>query len=95
MYDHWAAGGKVVGVPSSQAGNNFGAWVSFQLKHSRLKGGVSHLYITHFRDDPDMGNIFRPDYEMTYEHLKGYNFDPNAEILFAMEIIDSLETDPE
>ena len=91
MYDHWAAGGKVVGVPSSQAGNNFGAWVGFQLKHSRLKGGVSHLYITHFREDPDMGRILQPDYEVTYDLLRDYNFDPNAEILYTMEIIDSLK----
>ena len=91
MYDHWAAGGKVVGIPSSQAGNNFGAWVGFKLKYSRLKGGVSHLYATHFRDNPEMGRVFRPDYEMTYDNLKTYDFDPNAEILYAMGLIDSVE----
>ena len=91
MYDHWAAGGKVVGIPSSQAGNNFGAWVGFKLKYSLLKGGVSHLYVTHFRDNPEMGRVLRPDYEMTYDDLETYNFDPNAEILYAMGLIDSLE----
>jgi hypothetical protein len=91
MYDHWAAGSKVVGIPSSQAGNNFGAWVGFKLKYSWLKGGVSHLYVTHFRDNPEMGRVLRPDYEMTYDNLKTYNFDPNAEILYAMGLIDSLE----
>jgi hypothetical protein len=95
MYDHWAPGGKVVGIPSSQAGNNFGAWVGFKLKYSWLKGGVSHLYATHFRDNPEMGRVFRPDYEMNYEDLKNYNFDTNAEILYAMDLIDRLKNNPE
>jgi hypothetical protein len=86
MYDHWAAGGKVVGIPSSQAGNSFGAWVGFKLEYSGLAGGISHLYITHFRDNPEMGKVFRPDFEMTYEDLKKYQFDPNAEILFALSL---------
>ncbi|MHC4117083.1 MAG: hypothetical protein ACYSWO_06215 [Planctomycetota bacterium] len=94
MYDHWAVGGKVVGIPSSQAGNNFGAWVGFKLKHSRLKGGVSHLYATHFRDNPKMGRVFRPDYEMTYDNLKTHSFDPNAEILYTLGLIDSLKNSP-
>lgn len=93
MYDHWAAGGQVVGVPSSQAGNACGAWVGFKLNYSRLAGGISHLYITHFRDDPEMGRTFRPDFEMTYDDLKTFDFDPNAEILFALGIIDSLKGD--
>ncbi len=91
MYDHWAAGGQLVGIPSSQAGNNFGAWVGFKLRYSGLKGGISHLYITHFRDNPQMGRVFRPDYEMTYDHLRSFNFDPHAEIMYAMALTDSLK----
>ena len=91
MYDHWAAGGKIVGIPSSQAGNACGAWVGFKLNYSRLKGGISHLYITHFRNNPQMGRIFQPDYEMTYNDLKSFNFDPNAEIMFSMQLIGNLK----
>lgn len=87
MYDHYTAGAIVVGTPSSQAGNNFGAWLGFKLRNSGLRGGVSHLYVTHFRDNPEMGRVFRPHYELTYEKLKFYNFDPNAEILYALEIL--------
>jgi hypothetical protein len=87
MYDHYTAGAIIVGTPSSQAGNNFGAWLRFKLINSGLKGGVSHLYVTHFRDNPDMGRVFRPHYPLTYEKLKSYNFDPNSEILFALEIL--------
>ena len=91
MYDHYTAGAIIVGTPSSQAGNNFGAWVGFKLRNSGLSGGVSHLYVTHFRDDPEMGRVFRPDYPLTYHKLKAYNFDPNADILFALEILESLK----
>jgi hypothetical protein len=87
MYDHYTAGALVIGTPSSQAGNNFGAWLGFKLNNSGLRGGVSHLYVTHFRDDPEMGRVFRPHYELTYEKLKSYNFDPNAEILYGLEIL--------
>ncbi len=90
MYDHYTAGALVVGTPSSQAGNNFGAWLGFKLKNSGLRGGVSHLYVTHFRDDPEMGRVFQPQYELTYEKLKFYNFDPNAEILYALEVLQKL-----
>lgn len=87
MYDHWAAGGKLVGIPSSQAGNACGAWVGFKLRNSRLGGGISHLYITHFRDNDEMGRTFHPDYELTYNQLNAFHFDPNAEILYALKLI--------
>ena len=91
MYDHWSAGGKVVGIPSSQAGNACGAWVGFKLNYSRLSGGISHLYITHFRDNPEMGRTFSPNYELTYEDLKDFNFDPHAEILYTMSLINNMQ----
>jgi hypothetical protein len=92
MYDHYTAGALVVGTPSSQAGNNFGAWLGFKLGNSGLHGGVSHLYVTHFRDDPEMGRVFRPHYELTYDKLKSYNFDPNAEVLYALGILQNKES---
>ena len=46
---------------------------------------------THFRDNPEMGRVFRSDYEMTYDNLKTHNFDRNAEILYALKLIDSLK----
>jgi hypothetical protein len=39
-----------------------------------------------------MGRILQPDYEITYEDLKSLNFDPNAEILYAVKLIDSLNS---
>ena len=57
--------------------------------------GIYLGLVTHFRDNPEMGRVFRPDYEMTYDDLKIYNFDTNAEILYAMGLIDSLKNNPE
>jgi hypothetical protein len=91
MYDHWAAGGKLVGIPSSQAGNGFGAWVGFRLTHSWLSGGISHLYITHFRDNPELGQTFRPDFELNYDNLKSLDFDPNAEVIHALNLTSALD----
>jgi len=34
------------------------AWLVFQLNYSWLKGDVSHLYTTHFHDNPAMGRSF-------------------------------------
>jgi len=41
-----------------------------------------------------MGRVFRPDYEMTYDNLKAYDFDPHAEIVYALGLIDSLKHSP-
>ncbi len=38
-----------------------------------------------------MGRILHPDYEITYDDLKSFNFDPNAEILYAIKLIDNLD----
>ncbi len=63
------------------------AWPGFRLKSSGLRGGVSHLAATPLRDDPEMGRVFRPHYELTYEKLKSYGFDPHAEVLDALEVL--------
>ena len=87
MYDHYTAGALVVGTPSSQAGNNFGAWLGFELQNSGIFGHVSHLWITHFPDDPEMGKVFQPHQLLTYDRLRSYDFDPNSEILFALDLL--------
>jgi len=69
------------------AGNCFGDTLQFQLDNSKLSGSVSHKYFDMFPDDPEMGRVLRMHHQLTYEKLKSYNFDPNAEILFALEIL--------
>ncbi len=87
MFDQYKAGAVLVGRASAQAGNGFGDILHFDLKYSGFKGTISQDYIVHFPEDPVKGEVFRPEYEMTYEKLKSFDFDPNAEILYAMEIL--------
>ncbi len=91
MYCLYKAGATLVGTPSSQAGNCFGDTLQFQLNNSKLRGSVSHKYFIMFPDDLEMGRVLRMHHQMTYEKLKSYAFDPNAEILFALEMIKQSE----
>jgi hypothetical protein len=86
MYYLYRAGASIVGIPSAQAGNCFGEALSFELKHSKLTGTISQKQYVYFHDDHEMGRVLRPQYMMTYKELKSYAFDPNAEILFALDI---------
>jgi hypothetical protein len=86
MYYLYRAGAKIVGTPSAQAGNCFGEAVSFELQHSELTGSISHKQFTYFHDDPEMGQVLMPDYPMTYDKLKSYDFDVNADILYALDV---------
>jgi hypothetical protein len=86
MYYLFRAGAKIVGTPSAQAGNCFGEPLSFQLQHSGLTGTISHKQFVNFHEDPEMGRVLRPHFPMTYEKLRSYDFDPNAEILLALDV---------
>lgn len=86
MYYLYRAGAKIVGTPSAQAGNCFGEASEFELRHSGLGGTISHKQVVYFHDDPEMGRVLRPHYPMTYDILKSYDFDRNAEILYALDL---------
>lgn len=85
--DFYKAGAILVGTPSGQAGNCFGDYLTFTLKNSGLSCGVSYKQFLKFPRDPEKGRVLRPHYELTYEKLTSYNFDPNTEILLALEIV--------
>lgn len=86
MYYLFRAGATILGTPSSQAGNCFGEPFDFILKHSGLTGTISHKQFVNFHDDPEMGRVLQPHLLMTYDKLKSYKFDSNAEILYALDI---------
>jgi len=79
-------GAILVGVPSGQAGNCFGDVLMFKLNNTGISGQVSFKYMLTFPNDPEKGRVLRPNYELTYDKLASYGFDPNAEILLALEI---------
>jgi hypothetical protein len=90
MYYLTKAGALVVGTPSSQGPNCYGDVLSFTLAHSGLSGIVSQKRFEYFPDDPN-ATILEPDYPLSYEKLAEYDFDPNAEIRFALEVLDKLD----
>lgn len=85
------AGAKIAGTPSSQSGNSFGDVISFDLANSGIRASVSYKQFVLFPNDPEKGEMLKPDIELTYEKLASYNFDPNAEILLALEAAQQIE----
>lgn len=86
LYYLWRAGATVVGTPPAQAGNCFGETLSFELEHSGLTGTISQKQYVYFHDDLEMGRVHRPQHIMTYEELRSYAFDLNAEILLGLDM---------
>jgi hypothetical protein len=79
-------GATLVGVPSSQAGNCFGDVLMFKLKNTGISGQVSFKLMLAFPDDPERGRLLQPDFPLTYSKLASCDFDPNADILLAIDL---------
>jgi hypothetical protein len=86
----YLAGATLVGTPSGQAANCFGNAKSWRLNHTGIEGGVSSTYYVDFPNDPEMGRVLPMHYPLTYEQLASYGFDPNAEFLYALELLPQL-----
>jgi hypothetical protein len=78
-------GAMVIGTPSAHAGNNFGDSLLFQLTNTQLRGAVSFKQNVTFPDDPAKGHCLKPDYVLTYQKWAELGYDPNAEVLMAIE----------
>jgi hypothetical protein len=78
-------GGILVGTPSAQAPNSFGAAALWKLKHTGIEGMVPMIAATHFPYNPEKAHVLPVDLPLTYEKLASYNFDPNAEFLLSLE----------
>lgn len=81
------AGAQIVGIPSGQAGNHFGSVLQLTLANTGITLSVPTKQFLIFPDDPERGRLLRPDLELTLEKLKAYDFDPNAEVLLALETL--------
>ena len=55
--------------------------------HTWIEGWVSVSYFTQFPNDPEAGRVLPVHYPLTYEKLAAYDFDPNAEYLYALELL--------
>lgn len=82
-------GAQIVGTPSGQAGNCFGSILEFTLDHSGLAGHVSHKYFEDFPPGSEGSRSLNPDYLLPYDKFAEYEYDPNSEMLYALEIINN------
>jgi hypothetical protein len=80
-------GAQVVGTPSAQPGNNFGDVLRFRLRNTGIEGFVSHKQIVAFPDDLATGQCLEPHYPLTLARFADFDFDPNAEVLLALEVL--------
>lgn len=80
-------GATLVGTPSAQAPNSFGAAAVWRLNHTGIQGMVPMIAATHFPDAPEKAHVLAVDVPLTYERLASYDFDPNAEFLCAVELL--------
>ena len=83
----YLAGATLVGTPSAQASNCFGECIPWKLEHTWIEGWVSISYFNEFPNDPEAGRVLPVHYPLTYEKLASYGFDPNAEYLYALELV--------
>ena len=86
-HDLYRAGAVLVGTPSAQAPNSWGDLLEWQLNYSGIKGEVASAFDIEFGDDPERGRVLPVHYPLTYEKLKSFDFDNNAELLYAMELL--------
>jgi hypothetical protein len=82
----YTCGATVVGSTSAQSGNGFGNGTLMSLKNTGLQMMISQAAYIVFPDQPTSRVQIKPNHELTYEKLKSYGFDPNAVILYALDL---------
>jgi hypothetical protein len=87
----YLAGATLVGTPPAQASNSFCNAGDWMLKHTRIKGQMSTMYYAEFPIDSELAHTLPVHHALTYEKLASYGFDPNAEYLYALELLPELE----
>ena len=86
VVEFWRLGATTVGTPPAQAPNSFGAAALWRLHHTGLQGMVPMVSAAHFPNDPSKAHVLPVDHVLTYERLASYDFDPNAEYLYALTL---------
>jgi hypothetical protein len=86
----WRCGAKLVGTTSAQSGNGFGNLMFVKLKNSGVEMAISKNASIVFPETPEKRVQLHPQYELSYEKYRALEFDENAELLFALEILKEL-----
>jgi len=83
----YKSGATVVGSVSAQSGNGFGNSTGVALKNTGIRLMISKNAYVVFPEEPSKRKQILPHHELTYEKLKSYGFDPQAVILYALEVL--------
>jgi hypothetical protein len=83
----YLSGATLLGTPPGQAGRLFANSISLRLAHTGIDIAVSTEYYNQFPNDPDLAQVLPVHYPLTYEILASYDFDPNAEVLYALDLL--------
>ena len=78
---------KIVGVPSSQAGNTFMDGTPYELPKTHLKGTISNSQQIFYPNDKEKGMVLNADFPMNWSLYGKYKFDLNAEILYILDLV--------
>jgi hypothetical protein len=91
----YLAGAVLVGTPPAQAANCFGETLEWRLDNTAIRGSVSGTHYNTFPNDPELGRVLPVQYPLTYDKLASYGFDPNAEYLYALELLPEVNQMPQ
>ncbi|UCG62257.1 MAG: hypothetical protein JSV52_02930 [Candidatus Zixiibacteriota bacterium] len=86
----YRTGAVLVGTPSAQAPNSGGNAVRWTLDNSGITGRVAQSYVLNFPDDSELARVLPVHYPLTQGLLASYGFDPNAEVLYALDLLPKL-----
>ncbi len=81
----YLAGATLIGTPSAQAANSFCNADRWVMPNSGIDGQVNRMYYVEFPIGSDLAHTLPMHHQVTYEELAAYGFDPNAELLLALD----------
>ncbi len=85
-----SSGAIIVGSTSGQSGNGFGNLNLVTLKNTGIRMAISKDAYIVYPESRGERKVLSPDHVLTYEKLKEYNFDTNAEVLYALDILKNM-----
>ncbi len=80
---------SIIGVAPKQAGNSFMESTQFELPETKIKGSISNSMQVLFKNDSQTGKLLHPDFEMNWNVFFKYKFDNEAEVLNAIDLIET------
>ncbi len=84
----------LVGTPSAQAPNSGANAARWTLNHTGIAGRVAQSYVLNFPEDSESSRVLPVHHQLTEELFASYKHDPNAEVLYAIDLLSESETRP-